>query len=701
MRIGVLILLLVVSLPGRAQWLSPGETLGDCLWVLRDKDAAPLDTFFAIWRLGQIGNFAHEAAPELIARLGDPRFSDAAADTIHRLGAGKTLVFLDALKSASSDVRQIAARELLVTNVELDDIEDRRAFVEMIVNFNTDRTVRLLAGGAADPDPEIREMAISALARSRDKELRWVTNRIIESNDTDAGNAYGNYPDELATDLSVSAVRAWLSRQNLMLERAPTREELATLEAARQREMLERQEALRRLLVEQAWIELLSGAPQVRDKAATVIDEIWIIARQTPDRVVSAVSAKIMAMEKGTVTSRRQALTKLAKMPVLAGPAYSAVLRRLHDDDAIVRRRAAQLLGTEEARRIALHGDLVDRLQSEQPEIRAAAIEALISEQLVDSDTAKVLQPAVESNEWIMRTGFVLAAHHAWRDGKTIPATLDDLEARMGDPIDKLAVAAARRMLAARTTSREVIAPQRTLLLETLRRQMSTTDPAAMRHALRAAQQTGLAQALVREVESYALHTDRQVLGDASVVLLSLGEAGVPGLVSMLENGDEGARQLALLQLGTLGTTAAAATKPVRKACDDSDRQIAQMASNTLRRLDPFRPDPIRQAELSPWVTLLKDPLPANRQEAARRLYKEGVLEKAVSEALLKAVMAGDFAAREGLVMGIERAWKLEISVESTLRTIAAEEDSTRRALANSGLRAIAAQSKRTSPLMD
>jgi hypothetical protein len=66
------------------------------------------------------------------------------------------------------------------------------------------------------------------------------------------------------------------------------------------------------------------------------------------------------------------------------------------------------------------------------------------------------------------------------------------------------------------------------------------------------------------------------------------------------------------------------------------------------------------------------------------------ILPSSVAAALMKAVQSGDFVARQGLVLGIERAWADGGEVEAVLKIIQDDDpDPTNRAYASAARRAI------------
>lgn len=708
-RIGALIFLLVFSLPGRAQSESPGTVIEESLGVLRDKNAAPLDTLFAIWRLGHAGNFAHVAAPELIDLLGDERFSDAAAQTIHRLGAGKTEVFLGALKSKSEKVRLVAARELLTAKVNLAEIPDRRAFVEMIAAIDLEQSAAVLGAAAADPDPQTRELALQALAKTRDAELRWVVERIIEPRDADLAEVSSRFPDERMSDLALGAVRGWLHRHDAIVGRTPlpfeTEEDIrahaehvsAILAAQRRREAEEyeefKREEARRIEAERA--RLLGIAFQVLSTSTTEAGPRALEAAHAiagiPADLVAAARRTLDQIEHGTVAQRREALARLALAPFLTGPVEQAVHRCLHDEDSTVRHRAAKLIGTPQAQAAARRGDLVDNLSSANDRTRGEAVEAMVREGMLRERDAKVVAQAIRSESWMMRSAFVTALSRAWIEERPMHQVLLDMDHEPASPIQRLAITAAGRMLIADQATAEVIEPQRRQLIEMARKGMSSPQPGDVLRSLHLLRQLGIDYHELRpQIEAAALSADRELRAEATVALVTLGEAGVPGLLAMLDTDDPAKRGLALVQLGSMGKLARAATGPIRKLCDDPDTGIAQLAAQALQQIEPYKPGPNRQRELEPLLTKLRDPSPEARKSAAFKLDQEQVLESPVASALIKSVARGDFAAREGMVLGIERAWKLQTSVEAALKEVAAkDDDAVKRAYAKAALRAL------------
>lgn len=681
---------------------NPGEVLSECLPLLRDSHAPELHRWFAIWRLKGIGNLAAEAGPALVELLGDERFSDAAAEAIHALGAAEVETFLEGLKSTSERVRWICARELLLTRVELADVADRRAFVRMVAEMDLEQAAAVLGAAAADPDETTRQIALAALDRSKDRELRWLVDRVLEPGDTDLAISVARFSDEPVNEAAQRAVVAWLARKQINVERGLTREEIAAADeaASRQRDAL--LEFERRQLVLRNWIELGEAGPRAVARVAGMLAAWWELCLEAPNRAEESLKSRIMELEEGNVRERLRALQRLAMMPIVAGPAYSYVEHRVRDEDSAVRHLAARLLGTREAQRTADMGDLVERLQSERAEPRVEAVRRIQQEGFINADTAKVMSAAVGSEDWLKRAGFVAAAQRAWSSEKSIGAALDELEVSEVDALDRMAVGAAKRMLAAGAATNEVIAPLRTAVIKSLRGQMRSKEPATLRRGLRAARQLGLVCEMCAETEAAALSEDRELRAEATVALVSLGEGGVPGLVAMLESDDVEKRGLALSQLGSMGVAAKSALGPIRTLGKDQNESIAMLAQMALRQIDPPRVDAqgagnaslrfnARQREEARGALVdLRNDSSAARQAAAIRLDREEVLEKRISNALIKAVISGDFAAREGLVMGIERAWKEEIGVEAALKQIATEEDPTKRAFAKAALRAIA-----------
>jgi len=128
---------------------------------------------------------------------------------------------------------------------------------------------------------------------------------------------------------------------------------------------------------------------------------------------------------------------------------------------------------------------------------------------------------------------------------------------------------------------------------------------------------------------------------------------------------------------------------------DDNDPTLRAGAMRTLQRFAPddprytraMHPPPSRAALLAD----LRSPRPERRVAAAAYLADANLLPPPVAAALLRSARAGDFAAREGLVIGIESAWRLGGDVEETLKGVTdRDRDPARRTCAKAALAAIA-----------
>src|SRR5258706_9610371 len=99
-----------------------------------------------------------------------------------------------------------------------------------------------------------------------------------------------------------------------------------------------------------------------------------------------------------------------------------------------------------------------------------------------------------------------------------------------------------------------------------------------------------------------------------------------------------------------------------------------------------MHPAPSRESLLAQ----LRSQLPEQRVQSAASLAEQKLIPHPVAAALLKAARTGDFVAREGLVLGIERAWADGREIELTLKDIQdADPDPAHRAYAGAARRAI------------
>jgi len=127
----------------------------------------------------------------------------------------------------------------------------------------------------------------------------------------------------------------------------------------------------------------------------------------------------------------------------------------------------------------------------------------------------------------------------------------------------------------------------------------------------------------------------------------------------------------------------------------DSDPELRTGALRMLYAYAPndprfvqFHPDPpARQAILAG----LRSDKPEQRVRSATHLAEEHLVPKPVADALVKAVSSGDFVVRQGLILGIDRAWADGKEVETMLQTIQQHDpDPAQRTYAKAALRAIA-----------
>jgi hypothetical protein len=166
----------------------------------------------------------------------------------------------------------------------------------------------------------------------------------------------------------------------------------------------------------------------------------------------------------------------------------------------------------------------------------------------------------------------------------------------------------------------------------------------------------------------------------------------LPALVRALNHPDASVRDAAANAICAHG-----ASPPVERLItmlDDRDAAVRIGAMRGLLRIAPDDPHftemmhPARTRES--LLANLRSPYPERRIEAAAYLSGNHIIPPPIAAALMKAVQSGDFVAREGLVLGIERAWADGGEIEAVLRTIQDDDpDKTNRAFANAARRAI------------
>ncbi|HSI35398.1 MAG TPA: hypothetical protein VK986_17590 [Tepidisphaeraceae bacterium] len=145
------------------------------------------------------------------------------------------------------------------------------------------------------------------------------------------------------------------------------------------------------------------------------------------------------------------------------------------------------------------------------------------------------------------------------------------------------------------------------------------------------------------------------------------------------------AKRAALEVLAVLGTSDAAVRAELERRYlrgpGAEERALAAEALGT----DEAR----RTARLPSLLAELRGPSPEGRARAARELQSLGFASPAVSAALIKAVDAGDFAAREGLAIALQTAWERDVQAEQVLAAADAEKDETKRAYLRAARRAV------------
>ncbi|HYE21128.1 MAG TPA: hypothetical protein VEA69_21960 [Tepidisphaeraceae bacterium] len=149
--------------------------------------------------------------------------------------------------------------------------------------------------------------------------------------------------------------------------------------------------------------------------------------------------------------------------------------------------------------------------------------------------------------------------------------------------------------------------------------------------------------------------------------------------------GSKDAKRAALEVLAVLGTSDATVRAELERRYlrgpGADERALAAEALGT--------DDARRAARLPSLIAELRGPSPEGRARAARELQSLGAASPAVSAALLKAVDAGDFAAREGLAVALQTAWERDVPAEQVLADADAEKDEATRAYLRAARRAI------------
>jgi hypothetical protein len=214
----------------------------------------------------------------------------------------------------------------------------------------------------------------------------------------------------------------------------------------------------------------------------------------------------------------------------------------------------------------------------------------------------------------------------------------------------------------------------------------------------------------------------REVKGLALAEAVQIGAGALPAqkaIVKLTKDSDATLRRMAATALGSLGPASKERLDALLNLFADSDPDVREEALIAARRLAPNDPrvlsglyqmmqdpDPL----LSAWargqvreikmrernsatanavelLEQLRSKDPATRLQAARAMKQEHVLPQRVEAALLKAVEDRDFAAREGLVMAIEEAWKSHVEVATALKQL--EKEPKQRAYARAAERAL------------
>jgi hypothetical protein len=176
-----------------------------------------------------------------------------------------------------------------------------------------------------------------------------------------------------------------------------------------------------------------------------------------------------------------------------------------------------------------------------------------------------------------------------------------------------------------------------------------------------------------------------------------LASAALPALVRTLNDPNSLVRDAALFAISA--DAAAAPIDQFLQFLTGPDRALSQGAMCALERFAPDDPRFLQFLHPAPshesLLAQLRSQLPEQRVQGAAYIADQKLIPDPVAAALLNAARSGDFVAREGLVLGIERAWADGRDIEPTLRDIqAGDPDPTRRAYAGAARRAIMSSNK-------
>lgn len=200
--------------------------------IARMRSADPKERAAAIDRLGELGERAVPAIPELIAALADQgrvrtdvveldRVGDHAADALRKIGAKAVDPLIGALKHPETVVRRRAANTLgwikdpravepLIGAFKDPQREVRLAALLALERFKNPRSVEPMIAALADPDRSVRSIAARALGASGDRRAVKPLIALLEGGDersaSSAAGALGVLKDPTALEPLIAAL---------------------------------------------------------------------------------------------------------------------------------------------------------------------------------------------------------------------------------------------------------------------------------------------------------------------------------------------------------------------------------------------------------------------------------------------------------------------------------------------------------------
>jgi HEAT repeat protein len=462
----------------------------------------------------------------------------------------------------------------------------------------------------------------------------------------------------------------------------------------------------------------------------------WQAGPGVIERWAADVTADLARLNDGTADERRAAIEHLAMFrdfDTAALPVRPALLRAIKDPSLDVRNAAATALGTARAAHDAGRARWIAQLADDDTGRRRHAVSILRAGKFDDDRTMAAVDAALAQSDWLTRVGLTDAVTRAWANDTTIAEALERQSGEAGRDVVALnVIAAARKILRAGKADNDLIAPERAVIIAELNRRVALNVGASLPWIRLLREMNVPPGDLLKPVAAAALSGDPEHRHAASEILMTLGDAALPAWQAMLQDERREVRGLALAQLRRLGPEAKGAAKFIAVRVSDPDPAIRRMAVDALAAIGPAAapavadevtkaatrptdaavrralaraayvvdPDDDRFARVAhraepvpnagQLIAQLRDNRRAVRLTAANNIAHNRLVPRTVAAALLKAIADGDFVTREGLTLGIERAWAERDEVIAVLHDLSDEElDPARRAYVNAALRAV------------